>query len=210
MWQLVGVNSKEVYGKSKHKSDLHKWMIKTYTKYDGDRKDSIYMDMPEPMRYVRVGTAVKQSDIEQELLDRGDYEGFRKARGLSISKIKKRKYIGEISMTKHKMKVARQSLLPEMLDRNLSYADIAWKLGVEVQTIYSDLRELGIEIKKGNNKRTPKKWTKKEDAFLIAERSKGAKFDEIAEKLGMTGYNVASHWYKVCKKKVSSSDQVNN
>ncbi|MCQ0050370.1 RNA polymerase subunit sigma-70 [Pediococcus acidilactici] len=210
MWQLVGVNSKEVYGKSKHKSDLHKWMIKTYTKYDGDRKDSIYMDMPEPMRYVRVGTAVKQSDIEQELLDRGDYEGFRKARGLSISKIKKRKYIGEISMTKHKMKVARQSLLPEMLDRNLSYADIAWKLGVEVQTIYSDLRELGIEIKKGNNKRTPKKWTKKEDAFLIAERNKGAKFDEIAEKLGMTGYNVASHWYKVCKKKVSASDQVSD
>lgn len=210
MWQLVGVNSKEVYGESKHKSDLHKWMIKTYTKYDGERKDSIYMDMPEPMRYVRVGTAVKQADIEQELLERGDYEGFRKARGLSISKVKKRKYIGEISMMKHKMKVARQSLIPEMLDRNLSYADIAWKLGVEVQTIYSDLRELGIEIKTGNNKRTPKKWTKKEDAFLIAERSKGAKFDEIAEKLGMAGYNVASHWYKVCKKKVSSSDQVNN
>ncbi|KAF0470491.1 RNA polymerase subunit sigma-70 [Pediococcus acidilactici] len=210
MWQLVGVNSKEVYGKSKHKSDLHKWMIKTYTKYDGDRKDSIYMDMPEPMRYVRVGTAVKQSDIEEELLERGDYEGFRKARGLSISKIKKRKYIGEISMTKHKMKVARQSLVPEMLDRGLSYADIAWKLGVEVQTIYSDLRELGIEIKKEDNKRTPKKWTKKEDAFLIAERSKGAKFDEIAEKLGMAGYNVASHWYKVYKKKVSSSDQVSD
>lgn len=206
MWQLVGVNSKEVYGESKHKSDLHKQMLKTYTKYDGDRKDSIYMDMPEPMRYVRVGTAVKQSDIEQELLDRGDYEGFRKARGLSISKIKKRKYIGEISVTKHKMKVARQSKLPEMLDRNLSYADIAWKLGVELQTIYSDLRELGIEIEKETSKRTPKTWTKKEDAFLIAERSKGAKFDEIAEKLGMTGYNVASHWYKVCKKKVSASD----
>ncbi len=164
------------------------------------------MDMPEPMRYVRVGTAVKQSDIEQELLDRGDYEGFRKARGLSISKIKKRKYIGEVSVMKHKMKVARQSLLPEMLDTSLSYADIAWKLGVEVQTIYSDLRELGIEIDKSKSKRTPKRWTKKEDAFLIAERSKGAKFDEIAEKLGMTGYNVASHWYKVCKKKVSSSD----
>ncbi|MEE6674814.1 RNA polymerase subunit sigma-70 [Pediococcus acidilactici] len=209
MWQLVGVNSKEVYGESKHKSDLHKWMLKTYTKY-GDQNDGIHMDMPEPMRYVRVGTAVKQSDIEQELLDRGDYEGFRKARGLRISKIKKRKYIGEISMTKHKMKVARQSLIPEMLDQNLSYADIAWKLGVEVQTIYSDLRELGIEIKKGNNKRTPKNWTKKEDAFLIAERSKGATFDEIAEKLGMVSYNVASHWYKVCKKKVSSSDQVSN
>ncbi|KAF0554616.1 RNA polymerase subunit sigma-70, partial [Pediococcus acidilactici] len=104
----------------------------------------------------------------------------------------------EISVTKHKMKVARQSKLPEMLDRGLSYADIAWKLGVEVQTIYSDLRELGIEIKKEENKRTPKKWTKKEDAFLIAE------------KLGMAGYNVASHWYKVCKKKVSSSDQVSD
>lgn len=206
MWQLVGVNSKEVYGEGKHKSDLHKWMLKNYTKYEGDRKDSIYMDMPEPMRYVRVGTAVKQSDIEQELLDRGDYEGFRKARGLSISKVKKRKYIGEIRMTKHKMKVARQRLIPGMLDRNLSYADIAWKLGVELQTIYSDLRELGIEIKKDNSKRTSKTWTKKEDAFLIAERSKGATFDEIAEKLGMVGYNVASHWYKVCKKKVSSSD----
>ena len=210
MWQFVGINSKEVYGESEHKSDLHKWMLKTYTKYEGDRKDSVYMDMPEPMRYVKAGTAVNQADIEQELLDRGDYEGFRKARGLSISKVKKRKYIGEISMMKHKMKVARQKLIPEMLDKGLSYADIAWKLGVEVQTIYSDLRELGIEIKKGKNKRTPKKWTKKEDAFLIAERSKGAKFDEIAEKLGMTGYNVASHWYKVCKKKVSSSDQVNN
>lgn len=206
MWRLVGVNSKEVYGESEHKSDLHKWMLKNYTKYEGDRKDSVYMDMPEPMRYVRVGTAVKQSDIEQELLDRGDYEGFRKARGLSISKVKKRKYIGEIRMTKHKMKVARQRLIPGMLDRNLSYADIAWKLGVELQTIYSDLRELGIEIKKDNSKRTPKTWTKKEDAFLIAERSKGATFDEIAEKLGMVGYNVASHWYKVCKKKVSSSD----
>lgn len=206
MWQLVGINSKEVYGESEHKSDLHKWMLKTYTKYEGDRKDSVYMDMPEPMRYVKAGTAVNQADIEQELLDRGDYEGFRKARGLSISKVKKRKYIGEISMMKHKMKVARQKLIPEMLDKVLSYADIAWKLGVEVQTIYSDLRELGIEIKKGKNKRTPKKWTKKEDAFLIAERSKGAKFDEIAEKLGMTGYNVASHWYKVCKKKVPSSD----
>ncbi|KAF0563185.1 RNA polymerase subunit sigma-70, partial [Pediococcus acidilactici] len=136
MLRLVGVNSKEVYEESEHKSDLHKWMLKTYTKYEGDRKDSVYMDMPEPMRYVRVGTPVKQSDIEQELLDRGDYEGFRKARGLSISKIKKRKYIGEISVTKHKMKVARQSKLPEMLDRGLSYADIAWKLGVEVQTIY--------------------------------------------------------------------------
>ena len=66
MWQLVGVNSKEVYGESEHKSDLHKWMLKTYTKYYGDRKDSIYMDMPEPMRYVKVGTVVKQSDIEQE------------------------------------------------------------------------------------------------------------------------------------------------
>lgn len=210
MWQLVGVNSKEVYGESKHKSDLQKWMLKTYTKYDGDRKDSIYMDMPEPMRYVRVGTAVKQSDIEQELLDRGDYEGFRKARGLSISKIKKRRYIGEVSVMKHKMKVARQSLLPEILDTSLSYADIAWKLGVEVQTIYSDLRELGIEIDKSKSKRTPKRWTKKEDAFLIAERSKGVKFDEIAEKLGMASYNVASHWYKVCKKKVSSSDQVSD
>lgn len=210
MWPLVGVNSKEVYGESKHKSDLHKWLLKTYTKHGGDRKDGIHMDMPEPMRYVKAGTAVKQFDIEQDLLDRGDYEGFRKARGLSISKIKKRKYIGEISMTKHKMKVARQSLVPEMLDRGLSYADIAWKLGVEVQTIYSDLRELGIEIKKEDNKRTSKKWTKKEDAFLIAERSKGAKFDEIAEKLGMAGYNVASHWYKVCKKKVSSSDQVSD
>ncbi|WP_347921129.1 RNA polymerase subunit sigma-70 [Pediococcus acidilactici] len=210
MWQLVGVNSKEVYGESEHKSDLHKWMLKAYTKYEGDRKDSVHMDMPEPMRYVKAGMAVKQSDIEQDLLDRGDYEDFRKARGLSISKVKKRKYIGEISMMKHKMKVARQKLIPEMLDKGLSYADIAWKLGVEVQTIHSDLRELGIEIKKGKNKRTPKKWTKKEDAVLIAERSKGAKFDEIAEKLGMTGYNVASHWYKVCKKKVSSSDQVNN
>ena len=206
MWQLVGINSKEVYGESEHKSDLHKWMLKTYTKYEGDRRDSVYMDMPEPMRYVKVGKAVEQADLEQEMLDRGDYEGFRKPRELSISKVKKRKYIGEISMTKHKMKVARQSLLPEMLDRNLSYADIAWKLGVEVQTIYSDLRELGIEIKKGKNKRAPKQWNKKEDAFLIAERSKGATFAEIAEKLGMVGYNVASHWYKVCKKKVSSSD----
>ena len=206
MWQLIGVNSKEVYGESEHKSDLHKWMLKTYTKYEGDRKDSVYMDMPEPMRYVKAGTAVNQADIEQELLDRGDYEGFRKARGLSISKVKKRKYIGEISMMKHKMRVARQKLIPEMLDKGLSYADIAWKLGVEIQTIYSDLRELGIEIKKGKNKRTPKRWTKKEDAFLIAERSKGAKFDEIAENLGVSRYNVASHWYKVCKKKVPSSD----
>ena len=175
MWQLVGVNSKEVYGESKHKSDLHKWMLKTYTKYEGDRKDSVHMDMPEPMRYVKAGMAVKQSDIEQELLDRGDYEGFRKARGLSISKVKKRKYIGEISMMKHKMKVARQKLIPEMLDKGLSYADIAWKLGVEIQTIYSDLRELGIEIDEGKSKRTPKRWTKKDDEFLIAERSKGGK-----------------------------------
>ncbi|MEE6667654.1 RNA polymerase subunit sigma-70 [Pediococcus acidilactici] len=206
MWQLIGVNSKEVYGESKHKSDLHKWMIKNYTKYDGDRKDSIYMDMPEPMRYVKVGTAVKQADIEQELLDRGDYEGFRKSRELSISKVKKRKYIGEVSVMKHKMKVARQSLLPEMLGTSLSYAEIAWKLGVEVQTIYSDLRELGIEIDKSKSKRTPKRWTKKEDAFLIAERSKGATFDEIAEKLGMARYDVTSHWYKVRTKKVSPSD----
>ena len=206
MWQLVGINSKEVYGESEHKSDLHKWMLKNYTKYEGDRKDSVYMDMPEPMRYVRVGTAAKQSDIEQELLDRGDYEGFRKARGLSISKVKKRKYIGEISIMKHKMKVARQKLIPEMLDRNLSYADIAWKLGVELQTIYSDLRELGIEIDEDKSKRTPKTWTKKEDAFLIAERNKGTKFDEIAEKLGMKRSNVTSHWYKLCKKKVSASD----
>lgn len=209
MWQLVGVNSKEVYGESKHKSDLHKWMLKTYTKY-GDQKDGIYMDMPEPMRYVRVGTAVKQSDIEQELLDRGDYEGFRKARGLSISKVKKRKYIGEISMMKHKMKVARQKLIPEMLEKNLSYADIAWKLGVEVQTIYSDLRELGIEIDKSKSERKPKSWTKKEDAFLIAERIKGTTFDEIAEKLGVSRYNVASHWYKIRKKKTSSSNQASD
>lgn len=206
MWQLIGVNSKEVYGENEHKSDLHKWMIKNYTKYDGDRKDSIYMDMPEPMRYVKVGTAVDQADIEQEMLDRGDYEGFRKSRELSISKVKKRKYIGEVSVMKHKMKVARQSLLPEMLGTSLSYADIAWKLGVEVQTIYSDLRELGIKIDKSKSKKTPKKWTKKEDAFLIAERSKGATFDEIAEKLGMTGYNVASHWYKIRTKKASLSD----
>lgn len=206
MWQLIGVNSKEVYGESEHKSDLHKWMLKTYTKYEGDRKDSVYMDMPEPMRYVKAGTAVNQADIEQELLDRGDYEGFRKARGLSISKVKKRKYIGEISMMKHKMKVARQKLIPEMLDKGLSYADIAWKLGVELQTIYSDLRELGIEIEKETSKRTPKTWTKKKDAFLIAERSKGTKFDEIAEKLGMERSNVTSHWYKLCKKKVSASD----
>jgi DNA-binding NarL/FixJ family response regulator len=168
------------------------------------------MDMPEPMRYVKAGTAVNQADIEQELLDRGDYEGFRKARGLSISKVKKRKYIGEISMMKHKMKVARQKLIPEMLDKGLSYADIAWKLGVEVQTIYSDLRELGIEIKKGKNKRTPKKWTKKEDAFLIAERIKGTTFDEIAEKLGVSRYNVASRWYKIRKKKTSSSNQASD
>jgi DNA-binding CsgD family transcriptional regulator len=181
-------------------------MIKNYTKYDGDRKDSIYMDMPEPMRYVKVGTVVKQSDIEQELLDRGDYEGFRKARELSISKVKKRKYIGEVSVMKHKMKVARQSLLPEMLEKNLSYADIAWKLGVEVQTIYSDLRDLGIKIDKSKSERKPKSWTKKEDALLIAERSKGTTFDEIAEKLGISRYNVASHWYKIRKKKASSSD----
>ncbi|GAC46165.1 hypothetical protein PLO_1637 [Pediococcus acidilactici NGRI 0510Q] len=206
MWQLIGVNSKEVYGESEHKSDLHKWMLKTYTKYEDDRKDSVYMDMPEPMRYVKVGAPVKQADIEQELLDCGDYEGFRKARGLSISKIKKRKYIGEVSVMKHKMKVARQSLLPEMLDTSLSYADIAWKLGVEVQTIYSDLRELGIKIDKSKSKNTPKKWTKKEDALLIAERNKGTKFDEIAEKLGMKRSNVTSHWYKLCKKKVSASD----
>lgn len=210
MRQLIGVNSKEVYGESKHKSDLHKWMLNNYTKYEGDRKDSVYMDMPEPMRYVRVGTAVKQADIEQELLDRGDYEGFRKARGLSISKVKKRKYIGEISVMKHKMKVARQSLLPEMLEKNLSYADIAWKLGVEVQTIYSDLRELGIEIDKSKSERKPKSWTKKEDAFLIAERIKGTTFDEIAEKLGVSRYNVASRWYKIRKKKTSSSNQASD
>lgn len=210
MWQLIGVNSKEVYGESEHKSDLHKWMLNNYTKYEGDRKDSVYMDMPEPMRYVRVGTAVKQADIEQELLGRGDYEGFRKARGLSISKVKKRKYIGEISVMKHKMKVARQSLLPEMLEKNLSYADIAWKLGVEVQTIYSDLRELGIEIDKSKSERKPKSWTKKEDAFLIAERIKGTTFDEIAEKLGVSRYNVASRWYKIRKKKTSSSNQASD
>lgn len=197
MWQLVGVNSKEVYGESEHKSDLHKWMLKNYTKYDGDRRDGVYMDMPEPMRYVKAGTAVNQADIEQELLDRGDYEGFRKARGLSISKVKKRKYIGEISMMKHKMKVARQSMIPEMLNQGLSYADIAWKLGCEVQTIHSDLRELGIKVEKGNDKQTRKQWTKKEDAFLAAERSKGKTFDEIGEKLDMPGYNVASRWNKL-------------
>ncbi|WP_195458997.1 RNA polymerase subunit sigma-70 [Pediococcus acidilactici] len=210
MWQLIGVNSKEVYGESEHKSDLHKWMLNNYTKYEGDRKDSVYMDMPEPMRYVKAGTAVNQADIEQELLDRGDYEGFRKARGLSVSKVKKRKYIGEISMMKHKMKVARQKLIPEMLDRNFSYADIAWKLGVEVQTIYSDLRELGIEIDKSKSERKPKSWTKKEDAFLIAERIKGTTFDEIAEKLGVSRYNVASRWYKIRKKKTSSSNQASD
>lgn len=200
MWQLVGIKSKEVYGESERKSDLHKWMLKAYTKYEGDRKDSVYMDMPEPMRYVKVGTAIDQADLEQEMLDRGDYEGFRKSRELSISKVKKRKHIGEFNMIRHKMKVARQKLIPEMLDRNLSYADIAWKLGVEVQTIYSDLRELGIEIDKSKTKRKPKSWTKKEDALLIAERTKGATFDEIAEKLDVSRYNVASHWYNIRKK----------
>lgn len=200
MWRLVGFNSKKVYRESKHKADLNKWFLQTYTKNDNDYKDSIHVDAPEPMRYVKVGTPVKQSEIEQEMLNSGDYEGFRKARGLNVSKVKKRKYISEISMVKHKMKVERQTLIPEMIDRGLNYADIAWKLGVEIQTIHSDLRELGIKIEKENNHKTPKRWTKKEDEFLIAERSKGTKFDAIGEKLGMAGYNVASHWYKLCKK----------
>lgn len=199
MWQLVGVNSKEVYGESEHKSDLHKWMLKNYTKYEGDRKDSVYMDMPEPMRYVRVGTAVKQSDIEQELLDRGDYEGFRKARGLSISKIKKRKYIGEISMTKHKMKVARQSLIPQMLDSSLSYADIAWKLGVEVQTIYSDLRELGIEIEKDRDKKCVSKWLPKNDQTLILDRKNGTRIKDLARIFGVEEYVVRDRLEKIQK-----------
>ncbi len=200
MWRLVGVNSKEVYGESKYKADLNKWFLKTYTKHDSDYKDGIYVDVPEPMRYVKVGTPLKQSEIEQKMLDDGDYEGFRKARGLSISKLKKHKYISEINITRHEMKVARQSLIPEMLNRGLSYADIAWKLGVEVQTIHSDLRELGIKVEENKNKKTPKQWTKQDNDFLIIERSKGATFDEIGEKLGMAGFNVASHWYKLCKK----------
>lgn len=199
MWQLVGVNSKEVYGESEHKSDLHKWMLKNYTKYEGDRKDSVYMDMPEPMRYVRVGTAVKQSDIEQEMLDRGDYEGFRKARGLTISKIKKRKYIGEISMTKHKMKVARQKLIPEMLDKGLSYADIAWQLGVEVQTIYSDLRELGIEIEKDRDKKCVSKWLPKNDQTLILDRKNGTRIKDLARIFGVEEYVVRDRLEKIQK-----------
>lgn len=199
MWQLVGINSKEVYGESEHKSDLHKWMLKAYTKYEGDRKDSVHMDMPEPMRYVKAGMAVKQSDIEQELLDRGDYEGFRKARGLSISKVKKRKYIGEISMTKHKMKVARQKLIPEMLDRNLSYADIAWKLGVEVQTIYSDLRELGIEIEKDRDKKCVSKWLPKNDQTLILDRKNGTRIKDLARIFGVEDYVVRDRLEKIQK-----------
>lgn len=199
MWQLVGVNSKEVYGESKHKSDLHKWMLKTYTKYEGDRKDSVHMDMPEPMRYVKAGMAVKQSDIEQELLDRGDYEGFRKARGLSISKVKKRKYIGEISMMKHKMKVARQKLIPEMLDKGLSYADIAWKLGVEVQTIYSDLRELGVEIEKGRDKKCVSKWLPKNDQTLILDRKNGTRIKDLARIFGVEEYVVRDRLEKIQK-----------
>lgn len=202
MWQLVGVNSKEIYGESKYKSDLHKWMLKAYTKHDGDRKDGIYMDMPEPMHYVRVGTAVKQSDIEQDLLNHGDYEGFRKARGLTISKIKKRKYIGEINMTRHKMKVARQSLIPEMLDRGLSYADIAWKLGVEVQTIYSDLRELGIEIEKGRDKKRVSKWLPENDQVLIVERENGAKIRDLARIFGVEYYVVRDRLGKMQKEGV--------
>lgn len=199
MWQLVGVNSKEVYGESERKSDLHKWLLKTYTKHGGDRKNGIYMDMPEPMRYVRVGTAVKQSDVEQELWDRGDYEGFRKARGLSISKVKKRKYIGEISMTKHKMKVARQKLIPEMLDRGLSYADIAWKLGVEVQTIYSDLRELGIEIEKDRDKKCVSKWLPKNDQTLILDRKNGTRIKDLARIFGVEDYVVRDRLEKIQK-----------
>ncbi|KAF0508397.1 RNA polymerase subunit sigma-70 [Pediococcus acidilactici] len=199
MWRLVGVNNKEVYGESEHKSDLHKWMLKNYTKYEGDRKDSVYMDMPEPMRYVRVGTAVKQADIEQELLDRGDYEGFRKARELSISKVKKRKYIGEISVTKHKMKVARQSIIPEMLDSSLSYADIAWKLGVEVQTIYLDLRELGIEIEKGRDKKCVSKWLPKNDQTLILDRKNGTKIKDLAKIFGVEDYVVRDRLEKIQK-----------
>ncbi|WP_254358964.1 RNA polymerase subunit sigma-70 [Pediococcus acidilactici] len=199
MWQLVGVNSKEVYGESKHKSDLHKWMLKTYTKYDGDRKDSVHMDMPEPMRYVKAGMAVKQSDIEQELLDRGDCEGFRKARGLSISKVKKRKYIGEISMMKHKMKVARQKLIPEMLDKGLSYADIAWQLGVEVQTIYSDLRELGIEIEKDRDKKCVSKWLPKNDQTLILDRKNGTRIKDLARIFGVEEYVVRDRLEKIQK-----------
>lgn len=199
MWQLVGVNSKEVYGESKHKSDLHKWMLKTYTKYEGDRKDSVHMDMPEPMRYVKAGMAVKQSDIEQELLDRGDYEGFRKARGLSISKVKKRKYIGEISTMKHKMKVARQKLIPEMLDKGLSYAEIAWQLGVEVQTIYSDLRELGIEIEKDRDKKCVSKWLPKNDQTLILDRKNGTRIKDLARIFGVEEYVVRDRLEKIQK-----------
>ncbi|MHC5566089.1 RNA polymerase subunit sigma-70 [Pediococcus acidilactici] len=199
MWQLVGVNSKEVYGESEHKSDLHKWMLKNYTKHGGDRRDSIHMDMPEPMRYVKAGTAVKQSDIEQELLDRGDYEGFHKARGLSISKVKKRKYIGEISMMKHKMKVARQKLIPEMLDKGLSYADIAWQLGVEVQTIYSDLRELGIEIEKDRDKKCVSKWLPKNDQTLILDRKNGTRIKDLARIFGVEEYVVRDRLEKIQK-----------
>lgn len=174
-------------------------MLKNYTKYEGDRKDSVHMDMPEPMRYVKAGMAVKQSDIEQELLDRGDYEGFRKARGLSISKVKKRKYIGEISVMKHKMKVARQKLIPEMLDKGLSYADIAWKLGVEVQTIYSDLRELGVEIEKGRDKKCVSKWLPKNDQTLILDRKNGTRIKDLARIFGVEEYVVRDRLEKIQK-----------
>ena len=54
MWRLVGVNSKEIYSECEYKSDLNKWFLKTYTK-DTGHKDGVHVDMPEPMRYVRVG-----------------------------------------------------------------------------------------------------------------------------------------------------------
>lgn len=199
MWRLVGLKSKKVYKEGKSKADLNKWFQDTYTKGGVDYNNDTCMNAPEAMRYVKVGTPRKRSEIEQEMLDNGDYEAFRKSRGLSISKLKKDKYIGEISMLKHNMKAARQSLIPEMLNQGLSCADIAWKLGVEIQTIHSDLRELGIKVEESKDKKTRKQWTKKDDDFLIAERSKGATFDEIGRKLDMEGFNVASHWYKLRK-----------
>ena len=65
MWQLIGANSKEIYGESQHKSDLNKWFLKTYTK-DTGHKDGVHVDMPEPMYYVENNKQGDVSDVRNQ------------------------------------------------------------------------------------------------------------------------------------------------
>ena len=92
-----------------------------------------------------------------------------------------------------------QKLIPEMLDKGLSYADIAWQLGVEVQTIYSDLRELGIEIEKDRDKKCVSKWLPKNDQTLILDRKNGTRIKDLARIFGVEEYVVRDRLEKIQK-----------